>query len=62
MARSRYHSHYGGNKKKGIEKVVSDFLQTTNPDEVLTPSQFKKLADSIYREINPNVEEETGDY
>ena len=62
MVRSRYHSHYGGNKKKGIEKAVSDFLQTTNPDDVLTPSQFKKLADSIYRETNPNVEEETGDY
>lgn len=57
MARNRYHSHYGGNKKMGIEKAVSDFLQTTNPDEVLTPSQFKKLADSIYRETNPNVEE-----
>jgi hypothetical protein len=57
MVRSRYQSHYGGKKnKKNVEKVVSDFLQTTQADEVLTPSQFKKLADSIYREHNPNIE------
>ena len=31
-------------------------MLTTKPDEILTPIQFKKLADSIYRDNNPNVE------
>jgi hypothetical protein len=38
-----------------MDKAVSDFLHTTKPDEILTPFQFKKLADSIYRETNPNI-------
>jgi len=55
MGRSRYQSHHENKRnRKNIDRVVTDFLQTTKPDEVLTPSQFKKLADSIYRENNPN--------
>lgn len=57
MRRSRYHNSSKKKQKKVVDKVVSDFLQTTQPDDVLTPVQFKRLADSIYREVNPNMDE-----
>ena len=50
LGRSRYQSQHSGKKpNKRVDKLVSDFLKTTLPDEVLTPVQFKSLADSMYR-------------
>lgn len=56
MKNYRYQSNYSSKKsQQRVDKVVSDFLQSTQPEEILTPFQFKKLADSIYRETNPNI-------
>ena len=38
-------------RRKNISKIVNEFLYSTKPDEILTPNEFRNLANSMRREV-----------